>query len=247
MIGDMAQFARSVVDPMASIPNCIADRETSGQGFNVHRNNIAWSLSIALEDTFPVIRKLVGRQTFRDLALAFARQYPPRSPVMLLYGSELPEFLGRFPETADIAYLPDVARLELALRESYHAKDSAKIDAPEIQEYVSRHPTEALLGLSPSTRLVQSTWPVLAIWRFNTENNTPKPKMAEEDVLVTRSNLNVVPHLLPAGGRTFVKAILAGKPLGAAVSAATKEIKAFDLSTTLMLLVATHSITSIGT
>ena len=249
MTGGMTTFRHAILDPKAPIPAGILDGKNQVQrrGFNVHRNNVTVSLTNALEETFPVIRELIGHRIFHETALAFLRQNPPKSPVMMHYGSDLPEFLKVYPLTADIAYLPDIARLELALRESYHEADAATIEPAEVQAYVSKNPTGARLGLSPTVRLAQSAWPIFSIWRFNTVDDAPKPEMTAEDVLIVRSDLDVAPHLLPAGGLNFIKALSTGHSMEAAVNAATNDSEPFDLSETFKILIATQSITSIGT
>ena len=249
MTGGMTTFRHAILDPKAPIPAGILDGKNQVQrrGFNVHRNNVTVSLTNALEETFPVIRELIGHRIFHETALAFLRQNPPKSPVMMHYGSDLPEFLKVYPLTADIAYLPDIARLELALRESYHEADAATIEPAEVQAYVSKNPTGARLGLSPSVRLVQSVWPIFAIWRFNMVEGGPKPEMAAEDVLSVRTDFDVAPHLLPDGGQSFIKALSDGHSIKAAVDAAMNRSEAFDLSQTLKILIATQSIASIGT
>jgi hypothetical protein len=207
---------------------------------------VAVSLTEALETAFPVVRKLVGEANFRLLAGAFLRQHPPSSPLMMFYGDEMPAFLKTFGPTQSIQYLPDIARLEIALRESYHAADSDPIDPTLLQTM----PPDALMassvGLAPSLRLVRSSWPIHAIWRFNMEKSAPKPQMAAEDVAVIRPGLDPEPVLLPSGGGAFVATLLDGGTFGVALTAATESHENFDLSQVLALLISTNAISKIG-
>lgn len=248
MIVDQTTFRRALLDPDAGRPDGLTDGtgRPAGRRFDVYRNNVAVSLTEALETAFPVIRKLVGADNFKLLAAAFLRQHPPTSPLMMFYGGEMPDFLGAFGPTSGTGYLPDVARLELLIRESYHAKDANPIDPTELQSLSPDQLTAATLQLSPALRLLQSRWPVLAIWRFNMENGAPKPEMAAEDVLVVRPEMDPTPRLLPPGAATFVKTLMAGETFGAAMDAATRHHEAFDLSQVLTLLIEAQVLTKIG-
>ena len=81
---------------------------------------------------------------------------------MMFYGTDMPGFLARFEPTSRIGYLPDVARLELALRESYHAADAAPVDPAILQATPAETLMASRVGLAPSLRLLRSRWPVLA-------------------------------------------------------------------------------------
>ena len=61
--------------------------------FAVYRNNVAVGLIGALEARYPVSRRIAGDELFRAMARAFVRARKPRSPVMIAYGGEFPEFL----------------------------------------------------------------------------------------------------------------------------------------------------------
>ncbi|MEL7149637.1 MAG: DNA-binding domain-containing protein [Pseudomonadota bacterium] len=244
---DQTAFREAVLTPDMPRPAGLSDGEgnPAGRRFDVYRNNVAVSLTEALETAFPVIRKLVGDANFKLLAGAFLRQHPPSSPLMMFYGAEMPAFLATFEPTQTIGYLPDVARLELALRESYHAADAEPIDPTVLQTVTPDVLLANHLTLAPSLRLIRSPWPIHAIWRFNMDNG-PKPTSVAEDVVVLRADMDPEPVLLPPGGGTFLAAVLNGVPLGAAFETAASEVETFDLSQTLALLIGAHAITDFG-
>ena len=244
---DQTTFHAALLSPEVPRPAGLSDGDgrPAGRRFDVYRNNVAVSLTEALETAFPAVAKLVGAANFKLLAGAFLRQHPPTSPLMMFYGSELPGYLTSFEPTKSRGYLPDVARLELALRESYHAADAAPIDPSELQALAPDVLMASPLTLAPSVRLIRSDWPVHAIWRFNMDNG-PKPAAVAEDTLVLRADMDPDPVLLPAGGGAFVAALFAGTPMGRAIEAATTEADDFDLSQILALLISAIAITAFG-
>lgn len=217
----------------------------AGRRFDVYRNNLAVSLTEALEVAFPILRKLVGTRNFKLLAAAYFRKHPPHSPLMMFYGAKMPEFLTVFEPTTGTAYLPDIARLELALRQSYHAADAKSVDPALIQSIPSDALIKARLRLAPSVQLVASEWPILAIWRFHMEDEPHKPEMKPENVVVLRPEMDPAPHLLPPGGAEALTALLSGDPLGKAMDAGTQHTDDFDLAELLTPLMASGSITMI--
>ena len=64
--------------------------------FAVYRNNVAVGLIGALEARYPVSRRIAGEDLFRAMARAFVRAHKPRSPVMIAYGGEFPEFMADY-------------------------------------------------------------------------------------------------------------------------------------------------------
>lgn len=217
----------------------------AGKRFDVYRNNVVVSLTEALEAAFPVVRKLVGETNFKVLAGAFLRSHPPRTPLLMVWGDDLPSFLTHFSPAQSIGYLPDVARLEQAIRESYHAGDSDPIDPAALGQIAAERLTGMRLTLAPAVRMVSSSWPIHAIWRFNMEPGTEKPAMAAEDVLITRPDFDPKLAVLPAGGAAFIWALQRGTTLGDALTAPGVP-DAFDLNTTLGLLLSGGAIIDIG-
>lgn len=235
------------MDPTAPVPPGLLnpDGSAASKRFDVYRNNVTVSLCDALAVAFPVLKKLLGDNNFGILAKTFVRQHPPSDPVIALYGHAMPTFLEGFEPVRSLPYLADIARLELAIRRSYHAADSAPADLNRLDGLAPDELMRVCLTLAPSAIVVRSAWPIHAIWRANTQPDAPKVKMAAEDVLVVRPEFDPEPHLLPAGGGAFVDTLSKGS-LGDAVEAAQIEVAEFDLTNTLGLLIAGQAITDIA-
>lgn len=244
---DQTSFREAILDPQAARPEGLSDGQglVAGRRFDIYRNNVAVSLTEALETAFPTIAKLVGAQNFNVLAGIFLRQHPPSSPLMMFYGQEMPTFLETFEPAKSLPYLPDIAQMEVAMRESYHAADSTPVD-PRAFEMDPGALMASHLSLAPSLRIVRSRFPIHSIWRFNQEEDAPKPQAGTEDVVILRADMDPVPHLLQPGGGAFVAALLEGQTLGKAHAAATTDTPDFDLAQTLSLLIGAGAITSIG-
>ncbi|WP_417208118.1 putative DNA-binding domain-containing protein [Antarctobacter sp.] len=228
-------FRSGLLRAEVAIPGGLTDGagRPAGRRYDVYRNNIAVALREALEAGFPAVVRLIGPENFARAAGMFLRAQPPVSPLMMLYGAGFPAFLEGIEALRGIGYLGDVARLELALRRSYHAADAPAFDAGRLATLDEAALNAARLVLAPSVQVLRSRWPVLSVYRFTMMPDQPKPQARGEDVLITRAEFDPAPHLLPQGGAAFVDALARGLPFGAAVAAAGAE---FDLSATLTLL-----------
>ncbi|WP_372570995.1 HvfC/BufC family peptide modification chaperone [Ruegeria jejuensis] len=241
-------FHTALLDPAQPVPDGLFDAETrpAGRRFSVYRNNVAVSLTEAMHQAFPVITKLLGPQNMDGLAGLFLRRHPPSSPLMMFYGDEFPEFLAGMEQLSHLGYLPDVARLELALRRSYHAADSTGID-PQALAIEPETLMAATVEFAPAMEVLRSPWPVHAIWRFNTEADAPPPEPQAQDTLITRAEFDPTPQLLPPGGADWIAALQAGQTIGAAHETALAAHPDFDLGATLALLLQGGAITTLNT
>jgi len=95
MITTQTEFRAALLDPASPSPEGVRnpDGMHATKRFDVYRNNVAVSLTDALETAFPVVNKLVGNDFFLAMAGAYLRAHPPKSPVMMFYGDEMPTFL----------------------------------------------------------------------------------------------------------------------------------------------------------
>ncbi len=239
-----AAFARALLDPEAALPAGIIDPmgRPAPKRFSVYRNNVASSLTRALEAAFPTVRKLVGEEFFGAMAVVFLRAHPPRSRMLMLYGDDMPGFLEGFQPVAHLGYLPDVARLDQAMRQSYHAADSTPLSGSEFQHLVNEDIGGCRLSLAPALRVVRSSWPIQSIWAANADGG-PAPRPGSETALVLRPDFDPRPHRLSEGGGALIQGLLDGATLGQSLEAAEGPV---DLPAVLSLLISGKAIIGVS-
>ncbi|MEM9048465.1 MAG: DNA-binding domain-containing protein [Pseudomonadota bacterium] len=237
-------FVKALLDPHRPAPEGLVGKagEPAGKRFDVYRNNVAVSLTDALETAFPAIRSLVGEAFFRAMAGVYLRQHPPRSPLMMFYGAAMPAFLEAFEPAAKLPYLPDVARLELALRAAYHAADAPAILPDALQAVAPDALAGLRLGFVPAMQLIRSAYPLHAIYRTATQPNAPKPAKTAQAVLVTRPAYDPILDPLNAPAARFIAALAEGAALGPAADAAGDGL---DLGAVLGLLLSRCAIKNV--
>lgn len=238
-----SDFRAAVLDAGRPVPAGLRDAGggAAGARFSVYRNNVIVSLCDALTTAFPLVAKLVGAASFARLANIYVRAHPPSSPLMMFYGAEFPAFLDGFEPLKHYGYLPDCARLDLAMRQSYHAADAPGFD-PSVLQQPEEAALRITLALAPASRIVRSKWPLHDLWRFNMEPGAPKPRALAQDVLVTRPEFDPQPHPLPQGAADWLDFLHSGMPLGAATDKVLSTTPAFDLTASLTLALTSHAL-----
>jgi hypothetical protein len=237
------EFAAALLDPARPTPPGLVgpDGDDSPRRFAVYRNNVSAALIGALEANFPATCRIVGEEFFRAMARAYALVEPPASPVLLDYGAGFPNFIAHFAPAGSLPYLADVAWIERAWTEAYHASEARPLDATMLFQFPPPEAAALRFALHPSVRVVRSPFPALTIWRMNIGDGVPAPvdlDCAAEDALVTRPDAEVEVRSIPPGGAEFIDALARGHCLGAAAKAGLRASPGFDLSANLTALIS---------
>lgn len=244
-------FAAALLDPIRPIPLGLIgpDGEPSSKRFSVYRNNVIVGLTDALQASFPAVSRIVGEEFFRGMARAYVISEPPTSPILLEYGAGLANFIARFEPASSLPYLPDVARIERAWSEAYHAREAHALEPDALTAVSSDRIAEIRFTFHPSLRVVRSPFPALTIWRMNVDDGVPMPvdlAAGGEDALILRPDGEVELRSMPEGGAAFVTALAEGKPLAEAAQCASSSDTRFDLSINLAALIGAGAFVEIG-
>jgi hypothetical protein len=238
-------FATALADPSAATPAMTQGRmgAPDARRFAVYRNNVAVGLIGAIEARYPVSRRIAGDDLFRAMARAFVRAHKPRSPVMIAYGAEFPEFAaGRDGVEPSLV---DVARLENAWVEAYHSEDAGVTTVADLAALSPDSLPNTRIALHPAARLLRFATPAASVWASSQSSSNPATPAEGpgEDALITRPDCDVRVRVLPPLAYDFALRLRDGATLVEALTAL--DDPAFDFGAHLVGLVESGAVASI--
>lgn len=212
-----------------------AHGEPATARIDVHRNNLAISLTAALAAAYPVTRRMLGEDGFSDVAGAFMRWRPPVTPCLSAYGDGFDEVVAAHPAAIADPFLPDLARVEWALHSVAHAPEP-EVDAGfHLADLRQAEPDRIFLRWHPAVRYIRTDW---AIDRMLAEMPGFYPEAPAFDLRwleIVRQD-RVVCFQLQPGPWIFRSSLAHGGSLMDAVRDALAEDPFFDLVPTLRAL-----------
>jgi hypothetical protein len=160
------------------------------------------------------------------------RETPPTSPLLFDYGRDFPAFIERYPYAQEMPWLGDVARLERAWLDAYHAADARPLKTQALSQLPTANLEALRFLVHPATRIIRSAYSAASIFTAN-RVETPSPSIdasTPEDSLITRPYMSVEVRPLPPGGAVFLASLVSGRTLSVAAGAAFEASQAFDLA-----------------
>lgn len=234
-------FASALLDADRPVPGTVTSHTARApqKRFAVYRNNVIVGLVDALRTQFPATERIVGAEFFTAMARVYVVTEPPHLPIVVAYGDGFPGFITNFAPAAELPYLADVARLEVARTRAYHAADANPLDPSRWEGLDPNALTGASVVLHPSAQILRSPHPVVTIWAMNAGEEEPASieDCEPEDAVVLRPHLDVEVRRLPAGGAAFLLALASGASLGDAAASAAADHAEFDLAANLAGLI----------
>jgi len=156
------------------------------------------------------------------------------------------EFLAQYPPAATLVYLPDMARLEWALNNAWHAPDTPALTPAELTQAAE---TMTTLQLHPACRLLASPWPIEKIWRANqSDDGTDVTIDLGEDgsrLLIYRQEFDVALAAISLGEFVMLSRLAHGANLESAVTDALASEPSFEVATALAATVTRGCLTSL--
>src|SRR6202000_1754839 len=211
------RFATGLTDPTCPTPGGVMGPRGKGavRRYNVYRNNVTVSLIDALVTIYPAVQRITGTEFFRAMARFHVRATPPTSPLLFEYGREFPAFIERYEYAQALPWLADIARIERAWLDAYHAADALPLPPNALAQVPADRLGDIVFAAHPATRIVRSKFPAVAIFATNRNEGpvTPLRSSDAEDALITRPELDVEVRRLPPGNATFLARLIDGETL----------------------------------
>lgn len=211
----------------------------SSRRFSVYRNNLFVNLVDALIARYPAVQAAVGTEFFAAMARDYVADHLPDTPLMMRYGDQFPNYLENFAPLADYPWIADVARVERAMTDVYHATDSRGVTPHDLAAIQDVTIGELSFQLIDALALVNAHSPVVTLWKMNTGQIEPHEidGMPSECALIYRPAFTVKVKSLTASEATFIRALRESVAVGEAFKAANATDANFDLTRILDILI----------
>ena len=194
----------------------------------IYRNNARAAFLAALELTFPVVRRRVGDDYFRQLAAHFRERAPSRSGDLHWAGRDFAAFLDDYLGDGDYAWLADLARIEWSRAECSVAVALPALSATALARFAAQDFEHLVFGLQPALKLHSSSYPVITVWLANQTENAPPVDQSlgcEFGMVLPRADHTEV-RLIDERLFLFLSALQSALPLGDAMTRAALEVEA---------------------
>jgi hypothetical protein len=245
-----ATFASALLDPAGATPAVVLGPAGKGalKRYNVYRNNVTVSLINALAAVYPAVQRITGVEFFRAMARFHVRATPPSSPLLFEYGRDFPAFIETYEYARGLPWLADVARIERAWLDAYHAGDAEPLSSDALAAFPPERLAEAVFSAHPATRIVRSAFSAVSIFAANRgeaavgliDAGTP------EDAMITRPDADVIVRHLPKGGAAFLQGLMSGQSLGEAAAFALEASPSFDIATNIAGMIEAGAFTTVS-
>ena len=189
---------------------------------SVYRNNSDWQFRNALSLSFPVLKRRVGDDYFRQLAAHYRQRFPSRSGDLHWVGRDFAQFLATHLAGGDYAWLADLARLEWACEVASVAELRPALSVESLGQFAPDELEHLVFNLQPSLQLGASEYPVVSVWQANQVENAPPvgQSLGSEQYMVLSRDEGMRVERLPPAAFSFLSALAARAPLGEAMGLA---------------------------
>ncbi len=208
LLGEHSAIADAIVD---APPLAVAER------LDIYRHAYGVRLIEALDDTYPVLHKVLGDEVFVALGEEFVAAHTSVHRSLRWYGRELAEFLGQCEPYADQPIFAELALLEWTLSEVFDAADAEPVQRTALSAVQASAWSGLHFKFHPSLRRLHLHWNTAAVWRAMSHDEAPPdPLCAEHPLpwLLWRQNLQNYFRSMTADEAAALDSALRGENFG---------------------------------
>lgn len=193
---------------------------TSEGAVDVYRRGYPARLTEALGETYERVWRVLGDDDFFAACSAFIPTERSVSHNLSDYGRTFPDFLSARAEFAHAPFLGDLARLEWAFKDLFHARGHESLPAEELARLAA---PSARFVFGAAVALLSLGHRVHAIWTRSLEDDSPldpESWRGREDLFLYKKNGRVFSRRLTPPEAAALTALRAGRPLEEALAGA---------------------------
>jgi len=201
-----------------------SSRLAAEERMDVYREMYLLRMVDVLASDYRALAHFLGRRAFVELARDYVHVHPSRSFGLNRLGRQLPDFVRSRPGLPSRAFCHDLARLELAVAEVFHAAETPALSGEAIAAIPAGVWERAVLEPVEALRLLHFAYPVNAYLQSVRDDSTvhPAARRRETWLAVCRRDFSVYRLELSRPAYQLLVDLVGGRPLGDAVCGAAR-------------------------
>jgi hypothetical protein len=165
------------------------ERLSAAERIGIYADAYFHRLLECLGEDFPTTLAVLGTDNFAALVKEYLLEHPPTEPSILYAGLYLTDFLNDHPFAERWPFIADLARLERAILDVFHAADAPVLSLETLHVVPSEEWPALKLRSHPAVEIVHSEWRIADVLHTVEQGREwTDPELEEASVLVWRQN-----------------------------------------------------------
>jgi hypothetical protein len=165
------------------------ERLSAAERIDIYANAYFYRLLDCLGEDFPATLAVLGEDNFAALVKEYLLEHPPTEPSILYAALYLADFLNDHPFAERWPFIADLARLERAVLDVFHAADAPALGLETLHAVPSEDWPALKLRTHPAVEIVHSEWRIADLLHTVEQGREwTGPEYEEASVLVWRQN-----------------------------------------------------------
>jgi hypothetical protein len=168
------------------------DRLSAEERVDIYANMYFYRILDVLKEDFPATLAVLGADRFHNLVTGYLIEYPPAHFSISYADNHLADFIGAHPLREEFPFLADLARMERAVIDVFHAADAVPLDADQMRAIAPADWPALKLALHPANQILKLDWNLAGILKAVEQGEEPCPTVPEAlSMLVWRNRSRV--------------------------------------------------------
>ncbi len=196
---------------------------TAAERLEIYAHMYYARLIEVMEAEYPTLRQILGPRAFAAACRRFVARNPSRKRTLGSFSAGFPDFLARtLPRSNRHGLAVDVARIERAMEDVFDAPAASPMTAAGYAALGAGDWDRATLCVTPALRMLKLRYPANEYMNAARRGERPRvPRPRATCAIVFRRGFQVMRRDQEPEQFRLLEALVAGRPLGAAVRAAT--------------------------
>jgi len=187
------------------------DRLSAEERVDIYANMYFYRILDVLKEDSPATLAVLGAERFHNLVTGYLIEYPPAHFSISYAGNHLADFVRDHPMNEEFPFLADLARLERALIDAFHAMDAVPLDAEQMRAVAPEDWASLNLKLNPANQILELRWDVGSILKSVEQGESPShPSRDAMTMLVWRNRNRVYYRAIERAEREQLVALSSG-------------------------------------